>query len=447
MLRFILVACLTIFVATAQIFAHHVEDVVYLKNGEIARGTITGQILGESLEIQTQDGSVSVYSMDEITKIVKEPAAGAEEAGADIEIGTLFGVSYLSFDGDDEATVIGVPSAMRFAHFGNPSLYVSWFPTEKLSIGPEFSFGRFSTRYNSETSLYLGGRGAFFLRSNAVSNPYLLGHSAMLLVDDTVIDSSEVPFFSGAGLGFFAGVGLGYQWRIGPAFVLRAEGRYRRWFAVAVDRVEPRLFRDIPNDELSFMIGLGTKTRRVGPEKDPPAPVVEIGTLFGVSHYPSDDLEYTAIGVPSAIFGGAGSPWLYASWFPTEKLSIGSEFGFGRTIGSESLFGQTREFAHTSLYLGGRGAFFPQGNAVSGPYLLGHGARSYGKTESSSTTNFSAGIGLGYQWHLESPLVLRAEGRYRRWLESESNTFFFLLGLGTRRSQLVIISVQPDKAA
>ena len=67
------------------------EDVVYLKNGEIVRDTIIEQIPGESLEIQTQDGSVSVYSVDEITKIVKEPATGAEEAGANIEIGMLFG--------------------------------------------------------------------------------------------------------------------------------------------------------------------------------------------------------------------------------------------------------------------------------------------------------------------------------------------------------------------
>ena len=433
MLSFFLVACLTAFVATAPIFAHQVEDVVYLKNGEIVRGTIVEQILGESLEIQTQDGSVFVYSMDEITKIVKKPATVAKEARANIEIGTLFGLSYLSFDGDDEATVIGVPSAMRFAHFGNPSLYVSWFPTGKLSIGPEFSFGRLSTRYNAKTSLYLGGRGAFFLQSNVVSSPYLLGHGAMLLVDDTVIDGSEVLFFSGAGLGFFAGVGLGYQLRLGSALVLRAEGRYRRWFAVAVDRtVEHRLFGDLPNNELSLMLGLGTKTGRTSPKKDAPTPMVEIGTLFGLSHSLSEDFESTAIGVPSAILGSAGTPSLYVSWFPTEDLSIGAEFGFGRTSGSKSLVGQTREFARTSFYLGGRGAFFPQGNAMSGPYLLGHGARSYIKIESSSTTNFSAGVGLGYHWRIAPAFSLRAEGQYRRWFESKSNTFSLMLGLGTR---------------
>lgn len=48
------------------------EDVVYLKDGSIIRGTIIEQIPGESLKIQTRDGSVFVYQMDEISRIAKE---------------------------------------------------------------------------------------------------------------------------------------------------------------------------------------------------------------------------------------------------------------------------------------------------------------------------------------------------------------------------------------
>ena len=43
----IVIACLTAFVATAPVFAHQIEDVVHLKNGEIVRGTIIEQIPGE----------------------------------------------------------------------------------------------------------------------------------------------------------------------------------------------------------------------------------------------------------------------------------------------------------------------------------------------------------------------------------------------------------------
>ena len=73
MQRFVLVFCLTALVATTPLFAEQMEDVVYLKNGSTIRGTIIEQILGESLKIQTRDGSVVTYAMDEIAKIAKEP--------------------------------------------------------------------------------------------------------------------------------------------------------------------------------------------------------------------------------------------------------------------------------------------------------------------------------------------------------------------------------------
>jgi len=47
-------------------------DVVYLKNGSVVRGVIIEQVPGVSLKIQTSDGSVFFYKMDEIEKITKE---------------------------------------------------------------------------------------------------------------------------------------------------------------------------------------------------------------------------------------------------------------------------------------------------------------------------------------------------------------------------------------
>jgi hypothetical protein len=49
-----------------------VVDVVYLKNGSIIRGTIIEQVPGVSLKIETSDGSVFFYKMEEIEKITKE---------------------------------------------------------------------------------------------------------------------------------------------------------------------------------------------------------------------------------------------------------------------------------------------------------------------------------------------------------------------------------------
>jgi len=48
------------------------QDVVYLKNGSIIRGIIVEQIPQESIRIQTVDGSVIVYGMNEIARITRE---------------------------------------------------------------------------------------------------------------------------------------------------------------------------------------------------------------------------------------------------------------------------------------------------------------------------------------------------------------------------------------
>ena len=50
------------------------QDVVYLKNGSVIKGMIIEQTPNVSIKIQTKDGSVFVYKMDEISKMTKEPS-------------------------------------------------------------------------------------------------------------------------------------------------------------------------------------------------------------------------------------------------------------------------------------------------------------------------------------------------------------------------------------
>lgn len=47
-------------------------DVVYIKNGSIIKGIIIEQIPNVQIKIQTKDGSIFVYKMDEIERITKE---------------------------------------------------------------------------------------------------------------------------------------------------------------------------------------------------------------------------------------------------------------------------------------------------------------------------------------------------------------------------------------
>jgi hypothetical protein len=49
------------------------EEVVYLKNGSIVRGMIIEQVPNRTIKIQTADGNVFVFDMEDIEKLTKEP--------------------------------------------------------------------------------------------------------------------------------------------------------------------------------------------------------------------------------------------------------------------------------------------------------------------------------------------------------------------------------------
>ncbi len=325
------------------------------------------------------------------------------EAAAGIEIGTLFGLTHHSSNGEG-ATIIGLPSSPTLGIPGIPSLYISWFPVADISIGSEFSAGRTSGDKYGITSIYFGGRGTFFPLGSETSGLYLLGHGAMRHF--AIRERESVTDFS-------IGGGLGYQWRLGPAFVLRSEGRYRRWFDDGVN-------------EFSVLMGLGARPGRVREKRDDPDGEYEVGTRFGISRISSDDDSIVMIAVPGSPTSGVlGNPSLYVSWFPSANLSVGPEINIGRSSGST--------VGTTSLNLGGRALFSLQDNAVSGPYLLCQGAVLVLDVDKrDSETDFSAGGGVGYQLRPGATLVVRAEGQYRRWFDDEVNDFSILIGLGAR---------------
>ena len=149
-----------------------------------------------------------------------------------VEIGTLLGVSHIFSDGEG-ITSISLPGS-SFPTL--PLLYVSWFPGEKVAIGPEFSYGRTSADGESLSTLVAGAQVAFFLQSNAMSGPYVLGQGSLLLASGEGDTESDFAF----------GAGMGYQSRVGPA-VFRMEGRYRRWV------------EDGGTNEILFILGLGVR--------------------------------------------------------------------------------------------------------------------------------------------------------------------------------------------
>ena len=273
-----------------------------------------------------------------------------------------------------------------------------------MSVGSEFSLGRTAGDVFGITSLYFGGRGTFFPLRPSRSGLYVLCHGAVRHFD--LRDRPSVTDLA-------AGGGLGYRWRLGPAFVLRAEGRYRRWFDDSVN-------------DFSLFLGLGARTGGGGEVRNIAGPLYEIGTRFGISRISSDDDSIVMMAAPGSPTSGVlGNPSLYVAWFPGASMSVGPEINIGRSSGST--------IRTTSLNLGGRAMFSLKDNTVSGPYLLCNGAvLVLDVDDREAEADFSAGGGLGYQIRAGAAFVMRAEAQYRRWFDDEVNDFSLLVGLGAR---------------
>lgn len=72
MKRIILLSISILVLSYVSAFSQALEDVIYLKNGGIMRGTIIEQVPNQSLKLQTHDKNVFVYKFDEVEKITKE---------------------------------------------------------------------------------------------------------------------------------------------------------------------------------------------------------------------------------------------------------------------------------------------------------------------------------------------------------------------------------------
>lgn len=147
---------LSVFLASvSSLNAQSLQEVVYLKNGSVIRGTIIEQIPNESLKVQTADGSVFVYKVSEVSKITKETpvqkAASNYQIEDEVEDVNSFGWSkaprYRGFVGDSYVFGTGDYAEDReflYTSHGvqiNPFLYVGagagvnyWLDSECWSV-------------------------------------------------------------------------------------------------------------------------------------------------------------------------------------------------------------------------------------------------------------------------------------------------------------------------
>ena len=89
--NFVLISAILLSISDLVHSQTPLQEVVYLKNGSMIRGTVIEQIVGQSLKIQTADGSIFVYRMDEVEKITKESPIQTKRAVSLVPAGNIIG--------------------------------------------------------------------------------------------------------------------------------------------------------------------------------------------------------------------------------------------------------------------------------------------------------------------------------------------------------------------
>ena len=223
---FILLAALSCYVG---MLAQDMKDVVYLKNGSIIKGWVIEQIPTESLKIQTSDGSLFVYKMEEVQKIIKEKEVDVEEEAPKISRNGLkrgfraiaeLGYEMESNDNDgDNSPVINfsvgyqlnsyvfLGAGMGFRYYmdddkGSVPIYFNFrsdfvntkinpFVDVKLGYSPSCSGAYFSTgvgcRFKLGEKNGLSVSAGFALQDNRERDGYYYNHSYYSYEDDDVM--------------------------------------------------------------------------------------------------------------------------------------------------------------------------------------------------------------------------------------------------------------------
>lgn len=76
MKRLVTITAMMLLIATFG-FTMAAQDVLYLKNGSVIKGTLLEQTPDKDLKFQTFDGSIYVYPMTDVERITKETAQGS----------------------------------------------------------------------------------------------------------------------------------------------------------------------------------------------------------------------------------------------------------------------------------------------------------------------------------------------------------------------------------
>ena len=69
-----------VFISSLVLAQTNLQDVVYLKNGSVVRGVIIEQVPNQSIRLQTTDGNIFAFQMDDIERLTREQRLGNNQS-------------------------------------------------------------------------------------------------------------------------------------------------------------------------------------------------------------------------------------------------------------------------------------------------------------------------------------------------------------------------------
>ena len=135
--------------------------------------------------------------------------------------------------------------------------------------------------------------------------------------------------------------------------------------------------------------------------------------------FPAQGDKSVLFGIPSGSYGLL-SPSVYAAIFATPRVAIEPQAGL--------LLVSTGGNTNHVVNIAGQVDYFLNGSTVSSPYVFG--AAGLVMISNAGTTPKQVGGGAGYRIRVGDRLVLRIDGRYTHFTDSEGNALGFSLSLG-----------------
>jgi hypothetical protein len=222
--------------------AQQQKDVIYLKNGSIVKGNVVEMDPTENLKIVTADGSIFIFRMDEVEKMVKEPATDPDKA-PETQADKADKSKTSGSEVQHQNTMLG-PVAIGFQPLGflqfGPVLNFEFRIAHNFVIGPQFRYTALGLIFNAindfdNTMVCFGaGVGVKHFPMADKKNKFYYGIAA----EYEYGESDDYDDWYGTTAGIVSMVNVGYRFRYNSGFYMNLglyaglyNNIYDEWFS------------------------------------------------------------------------------------------------------------------------------------------------------------------------------------------------------------------------